>query len=170
MYQKWVDGTKISQLQQETDLSKDAIYKRFGRLRKENTQDDNVTSNQDTEIAMADIEIEYVDKDITNEDLNDYDNNSFEEEIDTETNGYNYELMPTTNQTKDPIKTDFVSGLTVAYIAIAVVSLVAVIFWWPQISDELKTVASKIRNKITDTAEEQYTLPQKDGSIYYPQY
>jgi len=69
MYQKWVNGTKISQLQQETDLSKEAIYKRFGRLRKENAQDDNVASNQDTEIAMADIEIEYVDKDIANEDL-----------------------------------------------------------------------------------------------------
>ena len=40
MHQRWLEGTKISQLQEENNLSRDAIYKRFARLRQENAQED----------------------------------------------------------------------------------------------------------------------------------
>ena len=80
MHQRWLEGTKIRQLQEETNLSRDAIYKRFARLRQENAQEDieevsgvEEKDNEDIydDIAVVDNEFDSNDDDddaITNND------------------------------------------------------------------------------------------------------
>ena len=155
MYQKWNDGATIEQLEKETNLRKDAIYKRFGRLRKEQTQNDIRCDTQNADISVTETDTD----DAANDTIRDcidanmiIDNKSSdnqEEDILTQSE-YENENQETVSsiQTIGTAKTGFLTGRTVAYIAFAIVLSMLVILYWPQISDALKTIASKIRNNV----------------------
>ena len=156
MYEKWKYVTTIEQLEKETNLRKDAIYKRFGRLRKEQTQNNIIrdAKNADTPAIVIDtddaIEDTIRDGVVANMVMNDENTYNREENFLTQSEyeNENHETVSSI-QNIDTAKTGFVTGRTVAYVAFAIVLSVLLILYWPQISNVLKTMASKIHDKIT---------------------
>jgi len=152
MYQKWNDGTTIEQLEKETNLRKDAIYKRFGRLRKEQTQSNVICDAKNTDTSVIEIDTDdtvdvigdCVDANIVVDDEN-ADN---QEEIILTQSEYENENQETVSsiQTIDTVKTGFLTGRTVAYITFTIVLSILVILYWPQILNALKMIASKMCN------------------------
>lgn len=155
MYQKWNNGTTIEQLEKETNLRKDAIYKRFGRLRKERTQNDIRCDTQNADTLATETDTgnaadgtirDCIDANMIVDNENIYNR---EEDILTqsECENENQEAVSST-QNMHTKKTGFVTGRTVTYVTFAILLSILVILYWPQISNALKTIASKIRNNV----------------------
>jgi len=145
MHQKWIDGTKIVQLEKEYGLSKDAIYKRLNRLQKENPQNIVAPNVHASQIS----EMDYNSDDVTNETPASTYDDTYEETIAEQEFQNNDDcIVPSSNYADTINKTSFVSGRTIGYIAIAIVLSLAVVFWWPQISSTLKSTYTKIHDKI----------------------
>jgi len=163
MHQKWIDGTKIAQLEKEYDLSKDAIYKRLNRLQKENTQNITVSNVRASEIP----EMDYDSGDVTNETHSStYDGTCEEIIAEQEFQNNNDCTVPSNNHANTVNKTGFVSGRTIGYIGIAIVLSLAVVFWWPQISSTLKSTYAKIHDKIAGRKDcDSCVLPPADVSL-----
>ena len=113
MYQKWLNGTKVSQLQEENNLGRDAIYKRFARLRQENAQED---VEEVSEIDENDNEV--VVHNFTAAD-NEFDSND------------NDDMMP--NNDADVLAPEIGnSNNTILYAMIGIGLAIAVVFLWPK--------------------------------------
>ena len=119
MYQKWLNGTKVSQLQEENNLGRDAIYKRFARLRQENAQED---VEEVSEIDENDNEV--VVHNFTAAD-NEFDSND------------NDDMMP--NNDADVLAPEIGnSNNTILYAMIGIGLAIAVVFYGPKVWDALK--------------------------------
>ena len=153
MYQKWNDGTTIEQLEKETNLRKDAIYKRFGRLRKEQTQNNILCDTQNADTPATETNTDNAADDTIRDciDANmvvDSESSDNPEEDTLTQSEYENEDQETVSSTQNMHvkKAGFVSGRTVAYVTFAILLSILVILYWPQISNALKTITSKIRN------------------------
>lgn len=168
LHQKWIDGAKIAQLGKEYNLSKDAIYKRLHRLKKENAQDNDASEVQTAEISEM---YNYSDN-VSNDSYSDNNYDNMHEEIAEELESQNSDNSITSfnSQAETGNKTGFVTGRTMAYIAVAIVLSLAVVFWWPQISGVLKSAYSKIHGKITGHNNDELHVVQPEELAFNPQY
>ena len=119
MHQRWLEGTKVRQLQEENNLSREAIYKRFARLRQENAQDDVEEVSEVEEKDNGDVydDIEIVDNEF---DSNDNDDTAPNNDVDV--------LVPKLGN----------SNNTILYAIIGIGLAIAVVFYGPKIWNALK--------------------------------
>jgi hypothetical protein len=178
MYQKWNDGTTIAQLEKENNLSKESIYKRFGRLRKyqenNNAAIDVETYSQDyTDENASDIVIEetIADSDV-NENVHtaenyrdddvDYKVSTIPFKQDTE----EYKTATEEEENTRIVKTGFVDGRIAAGVIIVIFLGIVIGLYGPQIWSTLKGIKSKMREKIINM-HEKHLVSEYDYNSYY---
>jgi hypothetical protein len=173
MYQKWNDGTTVAQLEKETNLSKESIYKRFGRLQK---YKDNGNVTIDVELHVQDHTDEDTSSIVSEESNADVDAN---ENIHTASNHiddeYKISTMPSVQDTKeyeitieedtDISKTEFVDGRIVAGVIIIILLGIIIGLYGPQIWSALKGIKSKMREKIINK-HGKHPISEYDGNPY----
>ena len=172
MYQKWNDGTTVAQLEKETNLSKESIYKRFGRLRK-HKDDGNVTVVVESHVQdRTDTDTPSIMSEETNADIDTNENiHTVSNHIDDE---YKISTMSSEQETKecqtaikdtDISKTGFVDGRIVAGVIIVILFGIIIGLYGPQIWSALKGIKSKMREKITGN-HERHLVSEYDNSSY----
>jgi len=170
MYQKWNDGTTVAQLEKETNLSKESIYKRFGRLRK-HKDDGNaivdvesyVQDRTDTDTLSIMYEETIADID-ANENIHNVSNHIDDKYKISTMSSEKTEECQTAIKDTDISKTGFVDGRIVAGIIIVILVGIIIGLYGPQIWSALKGIKSKMREKIINKHE--YSVSEHDGNLY----
>ena len=174
MYQKWNDGTTVAQLEKETHLSKESIYKRFGRLQK-HKDNGNVTIDVESHVHdCTDANMSGIVSEETNTDVD------ANEGIPTVSNyidaddEYKISIMPSEQETEgcekatedtDISKTGFVDGRIVASVIIVIILGIVIGLYGPQIWSALKGIKSKMREKIINK-HGKYPVSEHDDNLY----
>ena len=133
MHQRWLEGTKVSQLQEENNLSRDAIYKRFARLRQENAQED---AEEVSKVEENDNEVVVLPFASTD---NEFDSNN---DDNTMPNNDADVLAPKLGN----------SNNTILYVVVGIGLAVALVFYGPKIWNALKKW-KKCRNSTNEFEE-----------------
>ncbi|MDH3764920.1 MAG: hypothetical protein OER82_03825 [Nitrosopumilus sp.] len=177
MYQKWNDGTTVAQLEKETNLSKESIYKRFGRLRK-HKDDDNVTIDVESHVQdRTDADTSSIVSEEINADM-DADENicTVSNYIDAD-EGYKISTMPSEQETEeceaaateedsDISKTGFVDGRIVTSVIIVIILGIIIGLYGPQIWSMLKGIKSKMIGEKIINNHEKYPVSECDDNSY----
>ena len=127
MHQKWLEGTKIRQLQEENNLSRDAIYKRFARLRQENAQE-----------VVEVYPVEEKDNDVVDDPSAVADN-----EVDSKDN--NGDMMPSANADILVPKLGNDSN-AILYAVVGIGLAIVLVFYGPKIWNTLKKLRRRKNN------------------------
>ena len=134
MHQRWLDGIKVSQLQEENNLSRDAIYKRFARLRQENAQEDVEEVSEEIEEKDNEVVVHNFASADNKFESNDNDNTMQDNDAGV--------LAPKIGN----------SNNTILYVVITIGLAIALVFYGPKIWNALKKWRN--RRKITNEFEE----------------
>ncbi len=145
MHQRWLEGTKINQLQEENNLSRDAIYKRFARLRQENAQEDveevSKVEEKDNEFAVPPFAA-------ADNEFDSNDNNNTMQNNDAKV------LAPKLGN----------SNNTILYVVVGIGLAIALAFYGPKIWNALK----KWKKRRTSTNEFEEDSPDVMFQTQYP--
>jgi len=176
MYQKWSDGTTVTQLKKENNLSKESIYKRFGRLRKHKENSNAVTGVEtysqdcidgDTSNIVIDETNAYSDANENIDTVENYRDDNEDCKVSTIQSGQDTEEYETTTEEENTsiAKTGFVDGRIVASVIIAILLGIVIGLYWSQIWSTLKGIKSKIQEKII-TMNEKHLVSEYDDNPY----